>query len=141
MDLSELQKEVDRDIKIDDTELDIESIRTPQLHNKYLKHYTEYSLRLRQVKDEYKYLRREKWEYYTGKAQPIVYEQNPFDLKILKSDVYIYLEADRDLQEVGQKEAYLETVVSYLEKILREITNRNWTIRNTIEWKKFLHGE
>ena len=31
MDLSELQKEVDRDIKIDDTELDIESIRTPQL--------------------------------------------------------------------------------------------------------------
>ena len=141
MDLSELQKEVDRDIKIDDTELDIESIRTPQLHNKYLKYYTEYSLRLRQVKDEYKYLRREKWEYYTGKAQPIVYEQNPFDLKILKSDVYIYLEADRDLQEVGQKEAYLETVVSYLEKILREITNRNWTIRNTIEWKKFLHGE
>ena len=86
-------------------------------------------------------MRREKWEYYTGKAQPIVYEQNPFDLKILKSDVYIYLEADRDLQEVGQKEAYLETVVSYLEKILREITNRNWTIRNTIEWKKFLHGE
>ncbi len=141
MDLSELQKEVDRDIKIDDTELDIESIRTPQLHNKYLKYYTEYSLRLRQVKDEYKYLRREKWEYYTGKAQPIVYEQNPFDLKILKSDIYIYLEADRDLQEVGQKEAYLETVVSYLEKILREITNRNWTIRNTIEWKKFLHGE
>ena len=141
MDLIELQKEVDRDIKIDDTELDLESIRTPQLHNKYLKYYTEYSLRLRQVKDEYKYLRREKWEYYTGKAQPIVYEQNPFDLKILKSDVYIYLEADRDLQEVGQKEAYLETVVSYLEKILREITNRNWTIRNTIEWKKFLHGE
>ena len=140
MDLSELQKEVDRDIKIDDTELDIESIRTPQLHNKYLKYYTEYSLRLRQVKDEYKYLRREKWEYYTGKAQPIVYEQNPFDLKILKSDIYIYLEADRDLQEVGQKEAYLETVVSYLEKVLREINNRNWTIRNTIEWKKFLHG-
>ena len=53
MDLSELQKEVDRDIKIDDTELDLESIRTPQLHNKYLKQYTKYSLLLRRVKDEY----------------------------------------------------------------------------------------
>ena len=47
MDLSELQSEVDRDIKIDDTELDIESIRTPQLHNKYLKYYTKYSLQLK----------------------------------------------------------------------------------------------
>ena len=46
MDLNELQNEVDRDLKIDDTELDLESIRTPQLHNKYLKHYTTYSLRV-----------------------------------------------------------------------------------------------
>ena len=53
----------------------------------------------------------------------------------------IYLDADKDLQEVGQKEAYLAAVVTYLEKVLREINNRNWTIRNTIEWKKFLHGE
>ena len=141
MDLETLQNQVDKDLKIDDTELDLESIRTPQLHNKYLKLYTEHSLRLKKVRDEYKYLYREKWEYYTGKAQPIVYEQNPFDLKILKSDVNIYLEADRDLQEIGDKEAYLATVVNYLEKVLREINNRNWNIRNAIEWKKFLHGE
>ena len=38
MDLIELQNEADNDLKIDDTELDLESIRTPQLHNKYLKH-------------------------------------------------------------------------------------------------------
>ena len=30
---------------------------------------------------------------------------------------------------------------NYLERILKEINNRNWNIRNTIEWKKFLHGE
>ena len=35
----------------------------------------------------------------------------------------------------------IETTVNYLEKILREINNRNWTIRNTIEWKKFIHGD
>ena len=60
---------------------------------------------------------------------------------MLKVDVGIYLDADKELQLLGQKEAYLETTVNYLEKVLREITNRNWTIRNTIEWKKFLHGE
>jgi len=141
MDLIELQNDVDRDLKIDDTELDLESIRTPQLHNKYLKHYTKYSLQLRKAKDDYKILHRQKWEYYTGKATPEVYQEHPFDLKVLKVDVGIYLDSDKELQLLGQKEAYLETTVNYLEKVLREITNRNWTIRNTIEWKKFLHGE
>ena len=141
MDLNELQNDVERDLKIDDTELDLESIRTPQLHNKYLKHYTKYSLQLKKAQDDYKELYRIKWEYYTGKAEPAVYQAQPFDLKILKSDVGIYLDADKDLQEVGQKEAYLAAVVTYLEKVLREINNRNWNIRNAIEWKKFIHGE
>jgi len=141
MDLNELQNDVDRDLKIDDTELDLESIRTPQLHNKYLKLYTKYSLQLKKAQDDYKILYRSKWEYYTGKADPDVYRERPFDLKILKADVAIYLDSDKEIQELGQKEAYIQAVVTYLEKILREINNRNWTIRNTIEWKKFIHGE
>ena len=84
---------------------------------------------------------RSKWEYYTGKADPDVYQEHPFDLKVLKADVGIYLDSDKDIQELGQKEAYIQAIVTYLEKILREINNRNWTIRNTIEWKKFLHGD
>jgi len=91
MDLNELQNEVDRDLKIDDTELDLESIRTPQLHNKYLKHYTKYSLQYKKARDEYKSLYKFKWEYYTGKSDPEVYQSQPFDLKILKSDINIYL--------------------------------------------------
>ena len=141
MDLSELQDQVDRDLKIDDTELDMESIRTPQLHNKYLKLYTIYSVQLKKAQDDYKILYRSKWEYYTGKADPDVYQEHPFDLKVLKADVGIYLDSDKDIQELGQKEAYIQAIVTYLEKILREINNRNWTIRNTIEWKKFLHGD
>ena len=141
MDLSELQDQVDRDLKIDDTELDMESIRTPQLHNKYLKLYTKYSLQLKKAQDDYKTLYRWKWEYYTGKASPEVYAEKPFELKVLKADIGIYMEADKDLQQLGQRMAYAKQIVEYLERILKEINNRNWNIRNTIEWKKFLHGE
>ena len=70
-----------------------------------------------------------------------MYQEQPFDLKVLKTDVSMYLDSDKDVQELGQKEAYLQVIVTYLEKVLREINNRNWTIRNTIEWKKFIHGE
>jgi len=141
MDLETLQNQADVDLKIDDTELDLESIRTPQLHNKYLKLFTKYSLQLKKVKDDYDGLYKFKWEYYTGKSTMEVYQAEPFDLKVLKSDIHIYLNADAELQKLGQRQEYLNVVVVYLERVLREINNRNWNIRNTIEWKKFLHGE
>ena len=141
MNIDELYNEIERDLKIDDTELDLESIRTPQLHNKYLKIYTTHSLQLKRLQDEYKILYRMKWEYYTGKSSPEIYKQKPFDIKVLKSDIGIYIDADADLQQLSQKVAYTKQITDYLERILREINNRNWNIRNTIEWKKFLHGE
>ena len=140
MNIEELYDEVEKDLKIDDTELDLESIRTPQLHNKYLKLYTKHSLQLKRLQDEYKVLYRLMWEYYTGKSVPEVYAAKPFDLKILKADIGIYLDSDSELQQLSQKVAYAKEITNYLEKILREINNRNWTIRNTIEWKKFQSG-
>ena len=136
-----MQEMVDIDLKIDDTELDMESRRTPQLHNKYLKLYTQCSLQLKKTRDDRKSLYRDKWEYYTGKADSSVYVDKPFDLKILKADVGMYIDADIEYQEITQKEEYIKTMVDYLERILKQITARQWEIRNTIEWKKFLHGE
>ena len=141
MNIEELYDEIEKDLKIDDTELDLESIRTPQLHNKYLKLYTKHSLQLKKLQDDYKVMYRLKWEYYTGKAPSEIYASKPFDLKILKADIGIYLEADGELQQLGQRIAYTKEITNYLEKILRENNNRNWTIRNTIEWKKFIHGD
>ena len=141
MKLVELQEMVDIDLKIDDTELDMESGRTPQLHNKYLKLYTQCSLQLKKTRDDRKSVYRDKWEYYTGKADSSVYVDKPFDLKILKADVGMYIDADIEYQEITQKEEYIKTMVDYLERILKQITARQWEIRNTIEWKKFLHGE
>ena len=141
MRFDELQEMADVDLKMDDTELDLESIRTPQLHNKYLKIYTQSCLQLKRVRDERKVLYRDKWEYYTGKSAPEVYQAKPFDLKILKADVGIYIDADSEYQEIGQKEAYLEKMVDYTERVLKEINIRNWNIRNALEWKMFLHGE
>ena len=140
MTLEELQQSVDRDFKLDDTELDSESIKIPLLHNKYLQHYNKFSLLLKKAEYDHKVLKRQKWEYYTGKSDPSVYKEKPFDLKILKADVHIYMDSDEELQKADQKEAYLKQVVNYLEQILRSINSRNFIIKNAIEWKKFTSG-
>ena len=140
MTLEELQQSVDKDFKLDDTELDTESIKIPLLHNKYLQHFNKFSLLLRKAEYDHKSLVREKWEYYTGKSDPSVYKEKPFDLKILKADVNIYMDSDADLQKADQKAAYLNQVVKYLEQVLRSINNRTFLIKNAIEWKKFTSG-
>ena len=140
MTLEELQQQVDRDFKLDDTELDTESTKIPLLHNKYLQHYNKFSLLLKKAEYEHKTMQRQKWEYYTGKADPSVYKEKPFDLKVLKADVHIYMDSDDELQKADQKAAYLKQVVTYLEQVLRSINNRTFLIKNAIEWKKFTSG-
>ena len=140
MDLEQLQELADKDLKINDTELDLESLKTPQLHNKYLKHLTKFKLLLTRSQDDFNRLKREKWEYYTGKADPAVYQLKPFNLKIMRSDVDKYIESDEEWIKANQKVKYLETIVDFLDRTIRQISNRTFTIKNAIDWRKFTSG-
>ena len=140
MTLEELQLMVDKDLKINDTELDLESLKTPQLHNKYCKELTKFKLLLTKAEDDVRTMRRTKWEYYTGKADPQVYAEKPFDLKILKTDIDKYLDSDQELQRLSQKVSYLQVTVDFLDRTIRTITNRTFTIKNAIDWRKFTSG-
>jgi hypothetical protein len=140
MDLEQLQDLADKKLKINDTELDIESLKTPQLHNEFLKHLTKFKLMLSRAETEHNILKRDKWEYYTGKADAAVYALKPFDLKILRTDIDKYLDADIDLQKSKQKVDYLQTTVDFLDRTIRQIANRGFTIKNAIDWRKFTSG-
>ena len=140
MDLEKLQEQADKDLKINDTELDLESLKTPQLHNQYMKHLTKYKLMLSRAETEYSVMKKDKWEYYTGKADASVYAEKPFDLKILRTDIDKYLDSDIDLQKQKQKVDYLDTAVEFLDRTIRQIGNRGFTIKNAIDWRKFTSG-
>ena len=140
MDLEKLQELADSDLKINDTELDLESLKTPQLHNKYMKHLTKFKLMLSRAEGDLYNAKRELWEYYTGKADPAVYQLKPFNLKILKQDVDKYIESDEEWIKANQKVKYLETIVDFLDRTLRQISNRTFTIKNAIDWRKFTSG-
>ena len=140
MDLEQLQDLVEKELKINDTELDLESLKTPQLHNQYMKHLTKFKLLLSRAQGDYYTMKREKWEYYTGKSSAEVYAEKPFDLKILKTDIDKYLESDSELQKAKQKVDYLDTTVDFLDRTIRQISNRTFTIKNAIDWRKFTSG-
>ena len=140
MDLEQLQELADKDLNINDTELDLESLKTPQLHNKYSKFHNQYINLLKKAEQDRDVMIREKWEYYTGKADPSVYQEKPFNLKVLRQDVDKYLKSDSELIKLEQKVTYIQSVVDYLDKTIRLIANRSFQIKNAIEWRKFTSG-
>ena len=140
MDLEQLQDLAEKDLKINDTELDLESLKTPQLHNEYLKFLNKWKLLQTKANTDYYKLRKEKWEYYTGKAPQQVYAEKPFNLKILKTDLDKYMEADDELVKYKQKVEYIQTVIDFLDSTIKQISNRGFQIKNAIDWRKFTSG-
>ena len=142
MNLSEIQDQVKRDLKINDLELDIESLRIPSLHIKYLQFLTENSLKLKKANGELAVLKRNKWIYYTGKASEDIYkEKGDFPLKLkTKDEERTFIEADEEIQKKKTEVEYYETVVDYLQEIVKQIGQRNFQIKNAIEWRKFEAG-
>tara|TARA_A100001035_G_C27399469_1_gene327892 strand:+ start:122 stop:550 length:429 start_codon:yes stop_codon:yes gene_type:complete len=140
MDLEKLQEQSEIDLKLNDVELDLESLKTPQLFNKYMKHLTKFKLMQSRAEGDFAKVKRDLWEYYTGKADASVYAEKPFDLKILKQDVDKYIEADEEYIKAKQKVDYLNVTVDFLDRTMRQINGRDWNIRNAIEWRKFTSG-
>lgn len=140
MTLDELKLQVKKDLEVDDERLDTESYKNQELYAKYLDHKTTFELLLYRAKGDYKVLYRDKWEYYGGKADAKIYVTKPFDLKVLKTDLSIYIESDEDIIKSEHKIAYLETTIKYIDGVLRSIQSRGWDIKNAIGWKQFEAG-
>ena len=140
LDLKQLEEMSAKDLKMDDLELADESLKSASLHQKYLGIYNNFRQLKLMHEGNYNVLKRKKWEYYSGKAEPEVYRDNPFDHKILKQDLPLYLDSDEELIKAKQKVEYYAMCIDTCERILKQIQNRGWDIKNAIEWRKFLDG-
>ena len=140
MTLDELKIQVAMDLKVNDERLDTESLKNQELYAKYLEVKSNFELLMYKAKGDYKRLYREKWEYYGGKADAKIYATKPFDLKVLKTDLAVYIAADEDIINSENKIGYLEVVVDYIKGVIKSVDNRGWDIKNAIEWKKFEAG-
>ena len=141
MTLEELKQESYKDLPINKVEnIDQESFFNQEIKAKWLDYKSRFELLLARSKGDYQVMYREKWEYYGGKADAKVYVAKPFDLKVLKNDLAMYITSDEEVIQLMDKIGYLEIVVKYIDGVIKSIDNRGWDIKNAIEWKKFEAG-
>ena len=134
MNLETLNDMWEKDSPLDDEKLDHDSLSIPKLHAKYLRLYNNFVTLRDQAELEVKRTYRDRWEYYTGKSE------KPFPMKLIKTDVAIYLEADQEYQKSVLKAKYLNQMVESIKTILSAINNRSFHIKNAVEFAKFLKG-
>ena len=141
MNLEKIQEMWEKDSTIDPDNLHDESLKLPQLHSKYYTVYNTITLLREKARTNYNTIRLERYNYYTGKADPEVYEKDPFPYKVRDKDaIQRHMEADERLTAADLKIRYYDTMLKFLEEIIKVIANRTFQIKNAIEWHKFQSG-
>jgi len=143
MKLEDIQNLWRNDSEIDRSELGEASLRIPQLHSKYFNIFSDERLTLRKYESAYKKLYKQKFEYYNGTMSEDELKENgfePFQLKILRSDISVYIQSDDDLNQLELRIEMQKEKVEFLESIIKNLPARGYQINAAISWEKFKVG-
>ena len=144
MKIEEIELLWESDSKIDSVDLKGESLKIPQLHQKYFKILNQEILTFKYLESQQNIIRKKLWAYYTG----ISVDENKNQVfpvkkgqKFTKDDINAFIDGDQEYQNTKLKMEYHEQIIKYLESIIKEISQRTWNIKNAIEWHKFTNPE
>lgn len=141
--IEEYQKMVQKDFKLSEEKLDFDSLASVSLHGKYIGFLMQEKKNLADLVRKKKCLESLKYDYYSGRLEAKTLKElgwDPFPNKILKSEIYTYVNKDKDMIDMNHTIQLQEAIVDYLELSVKGISNRQWSIKSAVEYRKFLHG-
>lgn len=143
MNIEQIKIQAELDTAIDVNHLEEESIKIPQIHNKYLVILMDEKLILESLESKLKVLRRDKWLYYSGKMSDDELKQKgwqPFNLSVLKQDLDRFIDSDTDIINLSHKVYLQREKVNYVESVVKIVAGKMWSIKSAIDWIKFTQG-
>ncbi len=143
MTLDQLMEEWKKDAPVDSTELAIASLKIPELHSKYLKIYFEERRKLKGLEFQSKELFLKKYEYYNGRMSEEELQQlgwEPFMKRLMKNEIDMYIDSDKEIIEKNMRIVMQKEKLDFLEEVIKNLNQRNFQIKNAIEWRKFTQG-
>lgn len=142
--LAELTQESEKDIKIDYLKLADEIVHNQNLIGKWMTHQQVYEIKYQFLEIEHKKLLAIKTKYYTGKMSEDEIVARGWEIegtKILKSDLNIWLDDDEEIIKSKKNLLILKQIITLIDKTIDIlIDQKKWTIKNFIDYKKWLEG-
>ena len=141
MNLETIQSMWEKDSQIDIIKVHEEAARIPSLHAKYWDVYNSVKLLKEKAQTQEATVRLDRYNYYTGKSDPEVYQAEPFPYKVREKDALKrYMDADEKVQQSTLKIKYYDVMLTYLEDIIKQVGNRSYQLKNIIDWHNFRSG-
>lgn len=144
MNIEQINEQWAIDCVIDRNDLTVETLRSSNLHQKYLEMLMQCKSKLIKYTADYSSMKELRSRYYQGylsveECKELNWTQYQ-GLKPLKSDMTVKLDGDSELLKIKLKVQYIESMHYQIESILQQIKGRDWQIRNFIELTKFMAG-
>ena len=108
--------------------------KIPILHCKWLDKYQRMVLLKKEAQYAFHKLYKEKYSFFMGR------EELAPDVKIMKNEVPIYLNADEELNKAQARLDLYDTYEKTLKEVLNNINNRSFQIKNAIDWLRYSRG-
>lgn len=121
-------------------DLDKEAKKVPQLQASAINFRSNENGVLKLLELELEKIYCERWIYYSGKASPEVYKTEPFDLKVMKGDIDIFINGDPKVRELKSKIENQRIKVVALDEFIKALNQRTWLIKNVIDWNRLQQG-
>lgn len=140
MKLDEIKEMAEVDLKIDRNNLSLSSAEVPVLVNKYYLIFIDETRILKMIEQRQMVIYKELYDYYLHFAPPEVYVQKPFNRKVLKGDVDMFISADQDFIDINNKIEAQKMKVKYIEEIIKQLNQRTFAVKNIIAFEQFKNG-
>jgi|TARA_Y100000385_G_scaffold264600_1_gene298118 hypothetical protein len=142
--LAELTQESEKDIKIDFLKLTEELAHNQNLIGKWMTYQQVWETKYQFLDLEYRQLLASKTKYYTGKMSEDEIISKGWGIegtKILKADLNIWVDDDNDMIKAKKKMLILKQIITIIDKTIDILVDqKKWTIKNFIDYKKWLEG-
>ena len=107
----------------------------PLLHYKYFKLLVSVKRKLNSSKEKYEEKKHVRTLFYSGRGSDDDYREEKFDHRLAKSEIPMWLAADKELKILRKEVEALTLFKESLDEILKQINNRHWYIKSMLDNK------
>ncbi|QIG67961.1 recombination repair and ssDNA binding protein [Rhizobium phage RHph_Y68] len=122
------------------TDVSAETLRASKLHSKYWTRLLRIRYKLGAVKQSFEETEFKKNLYYTGRAAPEDYKNNPMNFNISKGELPMWMKADKELRFLNHQIECLKELEKIHTEIIGQINERKWHLQNILNSEKFKAG-
>lgn len=140
MKLEQLQAKIEKDSFLDKTKLSEHAIEIPSLSSKYQQILTGFLHSYKKLEFEESRLKKSLIEYFKMYADDSVYVKKPLHRKPAAGEINDYIKADEEWQQLQAKIEDIKIKIKLVESFITQLNNRNFMIKNAIDWEKFKNG-